>query len=269
MTVGQHLEMSDRGEARVSSEGSQSSRRSTSPTRGVGPRTVLDGAFVLLDTLERVREAGLTRLASEGGLPKTTAYRLLEQLVELNAVERSHDRYRIGPRFFRLGQGWKPYPGLRAAAAGPIRSLAAATGMTVGICVLSGGRALAVAGIPGELEPLASLRPGMIYPWTTAAGKVLVADANRRVPLGPLPSSWGQTAAEIRDRGLAIDREELVPGVCCVATPLYARRGETVAALCALTPPSAGLSQIANVVGQIGRTITAALQVPRSGGSIG
>ncbi|MFD0384920.1 helix-turn-helix domain-containing protein [Streptomyces stramineus] len=76
------------------------------------------GAFALLDALEEAREAGLTALAARSGLPKTTAYRLLEQLAELGAVERHGARYRPGPRLFRLGSAWQPHPALRAAARG-------------------------------------------------------------------------------------------------------------------------------------------------------
>ncbi|MEU1167189.1 helix-turn-helix domain-containing protein, partial [Streptomyces sp. NPDC005921] len=80
---------------------------------------MLEGAFALLGAVERAGEAGLTRLAAECGLPKTTTYRLLEQLVDLGAVERSRKGYRMGSRIFRLGQGWQPYPGRRAAAPWP------------------------------------------------------------------------------------------------------------------------------------------------------
>jgi hypothetical protein len=35
---------------------------------------VLEGAFALLEALERVGEAGLTALAAESGLPKSSAH---------------------------------------------------------------------------------------------------------------------------------------------------------------------------------------------------
>lgn len=37
-------------------------------------------------------------------------HRLLNQLVDLGAVERSDRRYRIGSRVFRLGRFWQPEP---------------------------------------------------------------------------------------------------------------------------------------------------------------
>lgn len=105
-------------------------------------RGVLEGAFALLNALQREQDAGVTALAAACGLPKTTAYRLLDQLVELGAVERSAGRYRIGPGMFRLGQGWQPHPGLRSAARKPLRRLTAVTGMTVALAVLHRGQTL-------------------------------------------------------------------------------------------------------------------------------
>lgn len=48
---------------------------------------VLEGGFHVLDLLPRPEgRMGLSRLARESGLPKATAYRQVEQLVELGAV---------------------------------------------------------------------------------------------------------------------------------------------------------------------------------------
>lgn len=203
----------------------------------VGGRGVLEGAFALLEAVESLEEAGLTRLAEDSGLPKTTAHRLLEQLIDLGAVERANVRghYRMGPRLFQLGHGWQPYPGLKTAAAGPLRSLANATGTTVTASVLRNGKTLAVVGHAADTEPLVPVRPGATWPWSTAAGKLMVAAAQPGIPFGPLPGSWNQTAATIRDEGLAIDREEVLPGVFCLATPVFAPSGEVVAALGVLT----------------------------------
>ncbi|MEU3355966.1 helix-turn-helix domain-containing protein [Streptomyces sp. NPDC037389] len=232
------------------------------PTPGRG---VLEGAFALLEALGQAREAGLTALSADSGLPKTTAYRLLEQLVDLGVVEHHGSRYRMGSRMFRLGLGWQPPPGLCAAARVPARRLAEATGASVGICVLREGRTLAVQGVPGVVDHLAPLRPGATWPWYAAAGKVLVAAASPRVPLDPLPASWRREAAVIRDGGVAVDREELVPGVCCVAVPLTAPGGEVVAGLCAMVDPAHDLGRLTRAVARTGRAVGAALRGPALG----
>jgi IclR family acetate operon transcriptional repressor len=225
-------------------------------------RSVLEGAFALLEALERAGEAGLTGLAAESGLPKSSAHRLLEQLIALGAVERSGGVYRMGARVFRLGRIWQPYPGLLAAATVPVRRLAESTGATVGISVLREGQAMAVAGVPGDIGELVPLRPGLMWPWATAAGKVLVATAPPDLPIGPMPAAWRWAASEIRERGAAFDHEELTPGVCCAAVPLSGPRGDVIASLCAVVPPRRDLTRLAEALTHAARVIGSGLTGP-------
>ncbi|WP_343243044.1 helix-turn-helix domain-containing protein [Streptomyces sp. SID12501] len=226
-----------------------------------GGRSVLEGAFGLLEAVERAGQAGLTRLAGECGLPKTTAYRLLEQLVVLGAVERNRAGYRMGSRMFRLGHAWQPHPGLRSAAREPARRLARVTGARVGVNVLREGRTLILDWTAGATdEALDPLRDGVVWPWFTAAGKVLVAGAHPQLPLGPLPASWRRESAAIRDRGVAFDREELVAGACCVAVPLYGPGRVPLASLSVVTDPAHSLERLVDAVQQAGRAISARLR---------
>ncbi|MDC0768751.1 IclR family transcriptional regulator [Streptomyces sp. HD] len=228
------------------------------PLSATGGRSVLEGAFALLNAVQQDGGAGVTTLASACGLPKTTAYRLLDQLVELGAVERSAGRYRIGPGMFRLGHGWQPYPGLRSVAQRPLRRLAAATGMTVALAVLHQGQTLVL----DRTTVADSLRPPddrQTWPWYTAAGKVLVAWAQPGLPLGPLPRNWPAEAGLIRECGAAYDREEVLEGVCCAAVPVYAADGVPVAALSVLTDPDHRLERLADTARRAASAITAEL----------
>ncbi|MFJ5262418.1 IclR family transcriptional regulator [Streptomyces sp. NPDC088387] len=218
-------------------------------------RGVLEGAFALLDVLEERGDVRLAALASASGLPKSTAHRLLDQLVELGAVERAGAAYRVGPQLFRLGRGWQPYPGLLAASHAPLRRLAESAGATVTICVLQGGRTMAAAGVPGEVAALAPVRPGTTWPATTAAGKVLMAWAAPGLPLDPMPGPWRRTAREIRDRGAAFDRGEVIPGVACVAVPLHGPHGELVASVASLVPAERDLDTVAENLTRTARAI--------------
>ncbi|MFH7596133.1 helix-turn-helix domain-containing protein, partial [Streptomyces racemochromogenes] len=190
-------------------------------------RGVLDGAFALLDALRRAGgEAGLTEIAVACGVPKGTAHRLLEQLAALGAVERRGRRYVLGPELFRLGQSWQPYPGLRAAARTPLLRVRMTTGASAVLVVPCDGRALAVASVPGLAEPLVPVRDGMCFPPGTAAGSALTS----------------------RERGPFVDREGVVPGLCCAALPVRGRDGRVVAALAAMTPADRPLAPLAAAV---------------------
>lgn len=222
-------------------------------------RGVLEGAFALLGALEEAGEAGLAELAALTGLPRSSAHRLLEQLAALGAVERSRGAYRVGPRIFRMGRDWQPYPGLLAAANGTVRRLAEATGATVAICVLTEGRTMAVAGVQGEIAELAPMRSGAIWPVSAAAGKVLMAFTPDMPPPDPVPDvsrgSWRRTMAQIRERGVAFDHEELITGVSCAAVPLFGPRGEAAASLAVVMPAGRKPERVAAVLGRAAREI--------------
>ncbi|MHC3469349.1 IclR family transcriptional regulator [Streptomyces sp. 7R007] len=233
------------------------------PESATAGRGVLEGAFALLNALRQAEDAGVTALASACGLPKTTAYRLLDQLVELGAVERRAGRYRIGPGMFRLGHGWQPYPGLRRTAGRPLRRLAAVTGMTVGLAVLYEGQTLVLDWTAPPDSPCPLPEGRQTWPWYTAAGKILVAWARPGLPLGPLPQTWAGQAARIRESAAAFDRQEVLAGVCCAAVPVFARDGAPVAALSVLTDPDHSLERLADTARRAASAISAGLRHAR------
>jgi DNA-binding IclR family transcriptional regulator len=78
-----------------------------------------------LDALAQADEGlGLTSLARASRLAKTSAYRLAEQLVTLDAVQCIEHRYYVGLRMLRIGQRWQPDPLLRRRAQAPVHTLA-------------------------------------------------------------------------------------------------------------------------------------------------
>ncbi|MFF4172306.1 helix-turn-helix domain-containing protein [Streptomyces sp. NPDC001744] len=202
-------------------------------------RGVLEGAFALLDALRRNGdEAGVTELALACGVPKASVHRLLDQLVCVGAVERTGNRYRVGPQLYRLGQAWEPYPGLRPAARLPLQRLRAATGASVVLVVLREEMALTIGSVPGDLEPLLPVRNGLAFRLDTAAGKALRG------------SGGG---------GAVLDREDVMEGVCCAALPVRAPDGRAVAALAALAPVGCRLDALAHAVAGAGAAVTRAL----------
>jgi len=124
-------------------------------------RTVLNGAFALLEALGTHGPAGLGQLAALTGLPKSTTHRLLDQLCELGAVERRAHTYRTGVGLFRLGQTWQCE--LRELARERLPVLSAGMRVTL---------ALVVA--PALVVASAVLPDGTVAPGVRAARRVLV-----------------------------------------------------------------------------------------------
>jgi len=196
-------------------------------------RGVLEGAFLVLEELGRLGEAGLSQLTVATGLPKTTTHRLLEQLVRLGAINRdTGGRYRVGTRSFQLGQLWQPGPVLRTAAAQPLRRLAAATGGSVSLGISDAVGIMIVAGVIGEVEEVFSLRPGAVLPPASAAEVVMATSVpGATVPDGYSAIEWRRRIISARDHGVAIDYEVDAAPVGCVAAPVHAPTGAVVAAV--------------------------------------
>ena len=127
-------------------------------------RSVLGGAFALLDNLMEHGELGLSQLAVKSEMPKTTVHRLLDQLEELGAVENARGRYRIGAQMFRFGQAWEPYPNLLHVARQPLRALSATIRTSTVLAVPRKDRELVACASVVRAEDVFRLRPGSTVP---------------------------------------------------------------------------------------------------------
>lgn len=216
----------------------------------MGGRGVLEGAFALLEALAHGDELGLTQLASTAGLPKATAYRLLNQLVGEGAVQRRGGRYQIGPRVFRLGQTWQPARLLRAASARPLGQLtAAAERGGFSLSVPDRGHTMLIGGIGREIDEIFPLRAGVLLPSGTAAEQVLaIGHPNHTPHEGFSPQEWSRQITLARERGLAYDTDMSRFGLACVAAPVRGPAGEVVAALAGTVADLKRLPAIAEAV---------------------
>lgn len=177
---------------------------------------------------------GLSRLARESGLPKATAYRLVEQLVGLGAVQRYRERYFVGHLLSRLGDAWQPIPGLQNAAREPVRLLSALTSTAVVVTVLHDDRVRVVFGTRGLVTELPRIHPADEIPISTATGKVLqlAGTPEDDAPTGFTSGEWRRACEEFRRAGsVVVDRHEVIAGLCCVAAPVLRADGTLVAAV--------------------------------------
>ncbi len=75
----------------------------TVPRRSGGHRSVLGRAAVVIDAFDDGRALSLDDLTARTGLPRSTVYRLAEQLRDVGWIERVSAGYRIGLRLFEVG----------------------------------------------------------------------------------------------------------------------------------------------------------------------
>ncbi|MFD9903288.1 helix-turn-helix domain-containing protein [Streptomyces sp. NPDC059063] len=195
-------------------------------------RSVLEGAFLLLEELARLGEAGPTDLALHTGLPKSTVHRLLGQLTDLGAVEPCGGRYRMGPTVARLGRSWTAHQGWERTAALPLRDLVSATGATVCVVAPSAGRMTVVTGIPAEAREHFPHLPGQILPPDSAADVVFAASGRPGPPPPGLSGSqWTRRLRGVREHGADVHQYEWDGERTCLAVPVHAASGRVIAAV--------------------------------------
>ena len=218
-----------------------------------GPVQSVDRAVAILEILAREGEAGVTEVARELGVHKSTASRLLAALDrrELVAQDAARGRYRLGMGLVRLAGAVGRGLDLVQESRPVCRALAQEVGETVNLAILSGRDALYLDQVAGP----AALSPhnwaGQRIPLhATSDGKALLAYlpeadlAERLTP--PLVRFTGRTItaaadfprllAEVRRLGYATAVEELEAGLTAVAAPVRNAEGVVVASISASGP---------------------------------
>lgn len=213
----------------------------------------VDRAVAVLELLARNGEAGITEIAAELGVHKSSASRLVYTLQARDLVEQDGER---GP--FRIGIGMLRFAGAVTGqldyvrVGGPVCSeLADRLGETVNIAVLDSGVALNVSQARGSSAVAAQNWVGQRTPLhATSSGKVLLAAASEedqeRVLAGDLEPCAPRTITDpgklrcvlrrTAEDGFATCMEELEAGLHAVAVPVFGSHGDVVAAISAAGP---------------------------------
>jgi DNA-binding IclR family transcriptional regulator len=178
-------------------------------------------------------------------LSRPTLYRLLRTLGQKGFLAASGDpqRFRLGPAVAKLVHVWNANLDVAALARPMMLKVWEETGETVALFVPEGLSRLCVAEMPST-QPL-SFRRGVGYRERLdrgASGRAILAQ--RR----PYP----EELAQVRKRGFAVSKDELIQGAVAVAAPFFAGGGEVAGSL-GIFGPSARLSPAR--VGRFGKLL--------------
>ncbi|WP_349268600.1 transcriptional regulator [Mycolicibacterium parafortuitum] len=229
----------------------------------------VDRALLVLEIVAQLGQAGVTEIAAELGVHKSTVSRLVAVLESRGYVEQVSERgkYRLGfaiPRLAHVAGGQNDLVKLGQAACD---MLSVSVGETANLAVLDQDRIVNIVEAIGPAEITLRTWVGQSCPaHATSSGKVLLAglepnDVRARLTAA-LPSFTESTItdmaglqnqlAAVRERGWASVSEELEVGLNAVAAPVYDRHSQVVAAL-SVSGPSYRLSveRFDEVAGQI------------------
>lgn len=198
-------------------------------------------------------EMGISALAQKLGLAKSTVHRLATTLVEYDILEqnRENGKYRLGLALFELGTLVRRKMDVMSEAQGQIHALADLTGETVQLAILDHLSVLYIRIRESRQAVRLSSGLGSRAPaHCTSVGKALLAfqppEVVRQVIEGGLkrytehtitePPALLKELAEVRQKGYAVDDEEIEPGLRCVAAPIRDHSGQVVAAISVAAP---------------------------------
>lgn len=210
------------------------------------PSAVIDRISLVLDAFDGPGRLTLAQIVRRTGLPRSSAHRMLERLVQLRWLRRSGRDYELGMRLVELGSLAVHQDRLVRAAKPLLGELHRATGLVVHLAVLDGPDVVYLDKVGDRIGNGLPTRVGGRQPaHCTAVGKAMLAfgDESSAVDLQVRKTKYSictssQLAVElakVRAHGVAFEREESLLGFGCVAAPIGGS-GETVAAVSVCGP---------------------------------
>ncbi|WP_417447392.1 IclR family transcriptional regulator [Kangiella sp.] len=217
---------------------------------------LLDKALNIIDVIANsTNRPKVKDLVEITGYPKPTLYRILSTLCTrgMLQVDGRDQAYQLGPRFNELSQSFSRYPILKAASDNLLRELSDFARETVSLGVLDGHQVRIIMRHGPYLNEgnLAESSLGLRPLHCTALGKVLLAYSDIRhqselldsIELKAVTDSSITESEElkrqlpaIKRQGYAIERNEIIEGVTCVAAPILDKNHKLIAAISISAP---------------------------------
>ncbi|KAB2381332.1 IclR family transcriptional regulator [Actinomadura montaniterrae] len=223
------------------------------PVRRDAPPSMIERMTLILDAFNGPSaRLTLEDVARRTGLPRSTAHRILDQLVRQRWLAHHSFGYGLGQRALGLGGQDGGHGKIREAAAPYLHELQVTTGLVAHLAVLDGAEVFYLDKLGGRLAASVPSRVGGRAPaHSTALGKAMLAwlepeqvDALLGTGITRLTSrtigelgTLHQELHRVRQRrGLAFERGESFPGIACVAAAIRGAEG-----------PVAGISLVGDI----------------------
>lgn len=221
-----------------------------------GPSSIeaVEKSVLVLEALRELDGAGVTELANHLGMAKATVYSHLVSLKNTRLVVQEGTEYRIGFRFLDFGEYTKQRSRLYPVAKSEVDSLADESGEAVQFLVEEHGQGVYLYKTETDRAIQTGTRTGSRRPLhCTALGKSVLAHLPKDrvesiIDSHGLPRQTPNTItdretlfealAEVRERGFALDDEEVQPGLRCVAAPVLDFENDVLGAISVAGPTS-------------------------------
>jgi DNA-binding IclR family transcriptional regulator len=211
----------------------------------------VERALDILMCFTAATDLGLTEIAAQIGLHKSTVHRLLTTLEERGFVIRNAatEKYRLGIRIWELSTHMSRNEDPAVLLLPLMEKLRDRLGETVSLYIRDGDERIRIQAVQSMQAIRRVATVGARMPLSVgASGKVLVAFASpeelEQLKKGPElqvlagDEAYWKQLEEIRAKGYATSYEEREPGAAAVSAPIMNHRGEITAALSVSGPVS-------------------------------
>lgn len=201
----------------------------------------------IVEALKRLDGAGVTAVANDLNMVKSTVHNHLRTLEDQGYVTNENNIYRVGLRFLELGEYKRNRMEIYEKARPEVTELAKKTGEMANAAVEEHGEGVYITRAEGaEAVTVDTYAGKRVKLHCTALGKAVLAElpeerVDEIIDTHGLPARTKNTItdretlktelANIRDQGYAYDQEERLSGLRCVAAPVVPKDEEIVAAL--------------------------------------
>lgn len=178
-------------------------------------------AFRVVEVLERRGPLGVTDLARETGVAKSSVYKHLDTLREVGYVSRDDGEYALSYRWFRTGSRVRERNPVYRVAQPELKRLARRTGETASLVVAEDGDAVYLSQVSGAAEPHGPVPEGERLPaLASVGGKALYSYRPFEAVESLLAATDRDADVEevraeleaVRDQRLVVERDGADPG---------------------------------------------------------
>ncbi|RRS00735.1 IclR family transcriptional regulator [Glycomyces terrestris] len=222
------------------------------PRAEAPPKGSLDRALEVFEILTVRGSATTAELVEAVGASRSAVYRLVERLQAAEYLALADGRWRLGPAAARMAMAAVQHMDVFAAAPPLLRDLAARTGETVNLGVLSGGEivfvfrelgrhAVQVRSELGARRPLHATAVGKAYLSGLSPERrdaLIAGSALERFTEATVtdPDRLREELAAARRRGWTEERGEFDAGTTCFGAPVFEQSGQVAAAVSVAGP---------------------------------
>lgn len=203
----------------------------------------------LIENSSKQKPLAFSEIAGALPFARTTVHRILYSLEKLGYLEKdaANSAYQLAEKFFELTGPAVHFRRLRAVAKTVMQNLLLQFGETVNLGILDDGQiayievlqspsALRIAAVPGERNPVHCTALGKTFLAYLPEDEVLaILDQHPLIRMTPKTITQKKHLLEhlalVREKSVALDMEENLSGVLCVAAPVFDQGGRVIASL--------------------------------------